>query len=344
MQKLKLLLVEWELLITIGTFGLAQMIADLSVDMGRSEFAAVIRFVGIIIVIGVLILGFWQRPSPLRVPLLFVEEDNSELAHTKFERLVESLRLEKSVKVIDAHAPVHRQELVIRLDTAVRYSSKKTDWQEALKQLIHEWDKEVDARLQRWLPAHYSGIIYHIRPNIVLPLAFGLGAAVGLRRSVILYHQAAEGAPYQVMDLTHPRVLFEEPKQPIDFEQQPPDIRPPADKGDHLILHWIFSDRHQPDLNAHPDYSTATSVAFYHSSALPQDDWLSYVQTLYRWAKPWVNAFKQVDICLICPDALAFALGMAFSRSAHLRVCHWMGAQYMPVVNLSWIERRLPFD
>lgn len=344
MQKLRLLFLERELLITIGVFGLTQMAADLGADLGWGQFAAITRGAGILIVIGVLVYSTWRRPSPLRVPLLFVEENNRELARQKFERMVQSIRLEKSVKALDTCSPVKQQELVIQLDVAVRSSSKKAEWQKALEKLIQEWDEEVDKRLKRWLPAPYSGIIYHIRPNLVLPLAFGLGAAVGLRRSLILYHQTPEDTLYLVMDLTKPRVLFEEPKEDIHFQQLPDDIQPPHEKGDHLILHCVFSDRHEPDLQGHPNHSSATSVAFYHSSALPQGDWLPYVQKLFQWARPWVSAFKQVDICLVCPDALAFALGMAFSRSMHLRVCHWIGSQYVPVVDLSWIEKRLPFD
>jgi len=51
-----------------------------------------------------------------------------------------------------------------------------------------------------------------------------------------------------------------------------------------------------------------------------------------------------VELCLICPSAIAFALGMAFSRTPKLTVCHWINNQYVPVFKIAEIEARLPFD
>ncbi|MCS7066598.1 MAG: hypothetical protein NZL85_10070, partial [Fimbriimonadales bacterium] len=151
MQRLKLLLLEHELLITIGIFGLTQMVADLLADMHWDLVAAIMRIIGIVLLVGILLFSFWRRPMPLQVPLLFVEENDRELARQKFERWVKAIRLEKSVKVLDRCTPVRHQELVIQLRADVRNSTKKADWRKVLEQLIREWDEEVDERLRRWL-------------------------------------------------------------------------------------------------------------------------------------------------------------------------------------------------
>jgi hypothetical protein len=47
---------------------------------------------------------------------------------------------------------------------------------------------------------------------------------------------------------------------------------------------------------------------------------------------------------LAVPHAVAMALGMAFSRSPKVRLCHWYQGTYKPVAELRWIEQKLPFD
>ncbi len=344
MLKLRRILHEREALLTIGIFGIAQMTADLAADFGHSEVSMVIRGAGIAMVLALLAWDWRCRTTQLPVPLLFAEADNREQIHAKFEHFIVEAQLQKPVKELDTLSPVQRSELYIRLSPEVRDSKAPRDWQVAFQQLLREWEREVDARLQRWLPGVHSGIVYHVRPNIVLPIAFALGNAVGLRRSIVLYHTAPSGEIYQVMHLVKPRVLLEAPPVDIPLQQVPPDLTPPATKGERLILHLVVSDRHAPALDAHPDHQQATNVAIYLNQTLPQGDWLPYAQAIRAKASPWLNTFRQVDICLVGTDALVFALGMAFSRTSHLRVCHWFGDQYLPVIDLSEISARPPFD
>mgnify|MGYP001770759139 CR=1 FL=1 len=124
----------------------------------------------------------------------------------------------------------------------------------------------------------------------------------------------------------------------------PEDMKPPEEKQEHLILHIVLSDHHLPDLIAHPEHQGAVNLAFYYNQRLPDSgEWLPYVQTVWERAKPWLHAFHRVDICLICSDAVAFALGMAFSGNPHIRVCHRIGTQYVPVVHLEWLKEPLAF-
>lgn len=344
MLKILRVLHEREALFTIGIFGVAQMAADLAADFGHSEVSMVIRGAGIAMVLAVLLWDWRRRTTRLPVPLLFAEADNREQIHAEFNKFVEQTHLHKTVRGLETLSQVQRSELYIRLSPDVRASSPPGAWQDAFQLLLHEWEKEVDARLQRELPKVHAVAIYHIRPHIVLPIAFALGYAVGLRRSVVLYHTAPSGEIYRVMDLVQPRVLLGSPSQEVPLQQIPPDITPPQQKGERLILHLVVSDRHAPALDAHPDHQQATNVAIYLNQTLPQGNWLPYAQAIRAKASPWVHAFRQVDVCLVGTDALVFALGMAFSRTSHLRVCHWFGDQYLPVIDLSEISARPPFD
>ncbi len=76
----------------------------------------------------------------------------------------------------------------------------------------------------------------------------------------------------------------------------------------------------------------------------PNEDWLSYVQHLFREARPLVAKYRKVDICLMGPSTIAFALGMAFSRTPKITVCDYQNGQYVPVFSFAEIEKRLSFD
>ncbi len=344
MFRVRRILHEREALLTIGIFGLAQMLADIFADMDYTVLAAACRGIGIVLVVLVLWADWRRRTTPLHVPLLFAEEESREQLHARFEHFVRETRLNKSVQELESLSSLQRAELRIRLSPDVRNNTSPDAWHRAFEQLLHEWEKEVDERLQRWMPGIHSGVVYHIRPAVVLPLAFALGNAVGLRRAIKLYHTNPAGELYCVMDLTDQRALNRQPSEQIPLQQVPADISPPQQRGDKLILHLVVSDRHSPALHAHPDSAQATSVAIYLNQALPAGDWLPYAQAILAKAAPWVHAFQQIDLCLVGTDALVFALGMAFSRTPHLRVCQWSNGQYQPVIDLSNVAARPPFD
>jgi hypothetical protein len=136
------------------------------------------------------------------------------------------------------------------------------------------------------------------------------------------------------MDLREPRRLFHEPDTAIEPPKRVPDDWTNLPKGGKLILHLGITDRHSfPEFTAHPDHQTAVSVGLVYRFALdPQKDWLIYVQWLYREARELLGKYQQVDLCIASPSAIAFALGMAFSRTPKVTVCHYyQDSKYVPV-------------
>jgi hypothetical protein len=148
------------------------------------------------------------------------------------------------------------------------------------------------------------------------------------------------------MDLREPRRLFHEPDKAIEPPKRVPDDWTNLPEGGKLILHLGITDRHPfPEFTAHPDHLTAVSVGLVYRFALdPQKDWLGYVQWLYREARELLGKYQQVDLCIASPSPIAFALGMAFSRTPKVTVCDYQNGKYVPVFSPSEIEKRLPFD
>ncbi len=279
---------------------------------------------------------------------MFTEAEKREDARAELKQFEHSTRTERTVKLLDSNSPVREEELYIQLDDAktLRQKDESTRWRKALQKLVRECDEEVDERLKRWIVGQYKGMVYLVSPNVVLPPAFYLGAAVGLRRPLKIYQRNAPGDYHLAIDLSEtPRRLLEPPAQDItEIRTIPEDAAPPETQQERLILHLLIG-RHEPRFEAHPDHATAVSVGFYYPETLPHEgDWLPYVQTFVQLAKPWVERYKQIDICLAVPHAVAMALGMAFSRSPKVRLCHWYQGTYKPVAELRWIEQKLPFD
>ena len=339
-------LVEAEELISLLIFGLITMIADL-LDLWSPAAGGICRAIGLVLFIGCIICILHQRTRVLAVPLLFTEEINRQNARSMFERFVDVAGLRKSIRVIESSSPLRQTDLVITLNRPnPRNSPDPGVWKYAWEGLLQEWEREVDQRLGRKLRC------YHILPHVPLPLSFALGASVGLRRRVILYHhQPKQEEIFCVLDLSEdPRELFQLPsKAQIKApEQYPPNLQILPLKN-RLILHLLITERHlssfQHQIQRHPDHTEADSVILAYQETLnPKVSWLPYVQHLVHAARPLLNRYSRVDLCLLCPSAIAFALGMAFSRTPFITVCDWQHSRYVPVFSLSEVERRLPFD
>lgn len=338
-------LAERELLIGFGVFGITQMLADIFADLAHGSWAAVIRGIGIIAIIGLLWITRRSR-KPLNIPLMLIESSGREVERTRLDSFLRQTGLERAAKAIDSCSSVKREDLVLSIKSDLRNSKEVVEWEKAFQRLVQEWAKDVDEPLEKLSLSSSVGRCYHTRPNIVIPMAFAAGSAVGLRRSIVLYYNTAEGVYHRVMDLQQPRRLHEPPHDELEGLQILPEgIEPPSEFGERLILHLVISDRHPPNFNVHPDYAEAKNVAIYYNHALPnQADWLPYVQAFVQEAKKWINWFQQVELCLICPDAVAFALGMAFSRTPHIKICHWFEGQYLPVIDLRSVEQSLAFN
>lgn len=327
--------------ISVIVFGLCAMLADFCADMNWRFFAALLRFVGIVILIVLLVYEIKRRSRPLATPLVFTTESSREVARQMFVRFVASQRL--SVKPIETIHRLQASDLVISLHRNPYNSPNPADWEEAWRDLLKEWEKEVDQRLRSTLLPDEQ-VCYHIFPHLWLPLAFAMGASVDLRRSIVLYHRQ-EDRFYRVLDLTYPRRLFEAPNGSVSPPEKVPSDFATLPEAEKLILHWVISDYYIPQFDAHPDYASAANAGLVYRMALdPTTDWLPYVQWLFREAQPLVAKYQQVEVCLYCPAVIAFALGMAFSRTPKITVCDLQQAKYVPVFSLATIEQRLPFD
>jgi hypothetical protein len=347
MHKIKRFLAEREVLIGLVIFGVLVMFADICSDLDWHFTAAKLRIVGILALFTLLGFDLWFRfrRRPIDVPLMFTTEKDRSAARAEWGRFLVASRLSPSVKLIEQVSSVREEDLIIRLDYDPKSSSNPDDWREAWQELLREWEREVDQKLKRDLPAD-ERFCYHIVPHVWLPLSFALGASVGLRRPIVLYHWQEVGI-FQVMDLREPRRLFHEPDTAIEPPKRVPDDWTNLPEGGKLILHLGITKRHPfPEFTAHPDHQTAVSVGLVYPFDLkPQKDWLGYVQWLYRETRELLGKYQQVDLCIASPSAIAFALGMAFSRTPKVTVCHYyQDSKYVPVFSLSEIEKRLPFD
>ncbi|MEM1552784.1 MAG: SAVED domain-containing protein [Candidatus Bathyarchaeia archaeon] len=346
MIRLRRFLAEREAFIGIVIFGVLVMAADFCSDLNWHFVAASLRGVGIFALILLFLLDAWLRfrRQPLAVPLLFTTETNREVARRMFENFTETQRL--SVKPLEQTTALRRDDLIIRLNHNPRNQTDPANpehWRRAWQELLREWGDEVDRRLKRELPVGET-ICYHIHPHLWLPLAFAMGASVGLRRSIVLYHSQQDKF-FRVLDLTYPRCLFDEPEQSVPEPEKVPEDFTSLPEAGKLILHLCISDRHDvPEFKAHSEHGNAANAGLVYRKALdPSENWLGYVQWLYHEARPLLGRYEQVDICLVCPSAIAFALGMAFSRTPKVTVCDYQNGRYVPVFSLAEIEKRLPF-
>ncbi len=343
--QLKRIVAERETLMAVVIFGVVVMLADLFTDLNWHIMAATLRLFGFVMLIMLFVFELMLKHVPLAVPLLFTTERERNIARIMFDTFVKTQKL--SVNVVEKITRLRGSDLIIRLNYDPRGQpdpNNPSHWQRAWQELLREWE-EADRTLIRDL-APSETVCYHIHPHLWLPLAFALGASVGLRRSIVLYHRQPEGF-FRVLDLTHPRVLFHAPLPSVPPPTKAPEdltALPPAEK---LILHVRISDRHIGQFAEHPDYNrpNTTSAALVYRQALnPREGWLGYIQHLWQEIQPLLGKYRQVEVCLICPSAIAFALGMAFSREANVSVCDYQEGKYVPVFSLKEIERRLPFD
>jgi hypothetical protein len=190
-----------------------------------------------------------------------------------------------------------------------------------------------------------SGRIYHLYPHVWNPLSFQLGASVGLRRSIMLYH-AQKDQFYRPLDLTEPRKLGEKPTGSVSPPRVIPEDLDTLPKKEKLILHIFTIARHSVDFEKHPDHLNSANAAIIYDHDLPnKEDWLPYVQWIFQKANPLMTKYKEVEICMSGPSVVAFALGMAFSRSAHISFCQFFSdRRYRPVLSLKLLEEKLWFD
>lgn len=327
------------------------MFADALGDIGYNKQAAAVRFTGLFLIVIFFVGDYVLRKveKSLLVPIMFTEETDKSTSHNMYESFVRSNKeLNIGSKLLGKLPDLRFQDPVISLGKSnPRNSYDQREWISAWNELLEEWDSGIDSKLME-RPLSNEGCCYHIFPHVALPLAFALGASVNLRRPLILYHyQSFDNKFFNVLNLKDPREVIYECDANVPII--PPVTIPENfnfNCGKKLILHIIISARHVQNFQLHDDHLNATNVAIVYNTDLdPKDDWLPYVQEIVQKAKPLIHRFEDVDVCLICPSVIAFALGMAFSRKGSLKVCHYFSdGKYRPVFPLSEIESHPPFS
>jgi hypothetical protein len=207
-HQLKRFLIERDIWIGLLIFGICAMLADLLGDLGRRDLAAIVRFFGLFLLIALLISDFILRKKrqPFAVPIMFTEITDRQKSRNMFNSYIQAAKLSRSANILEKLTQVKVYDLIIRLDRRnPRGSHDPQDWIDAWVELLREWQEIDRESIEETLTT--EGRCYHIFPNIILPLAFALGASVNFRRSLVLYHIQDEQY-YNVLDLLPISVQF----------------------------------------------------------------------------------------------------------------------------------------
>lgn len=342
-----------EAAIGIVVFGVFTLLAD--VVEGRPGWAMGIRLLGLALFIGYAWWVLSKRPRFFAIPFVLTEERRKEeIRSALLQPLVQAVGgryVESGIRRLG----LSMDDLYVSLEPPgerLRNDPDASHWQRAWDHLIEGWEDVENRTLSR-------SVRYHVLPNIVNPLSFAVGATVGLRRPVILYHR--NGGTHAVLQLQQPRVLFTTPPPEVDRPETVTFEGESKGSGERrLILHIVINDRHLRDADAdaikrhfaiHPRsrYSTNTLITYRGERGyLPEKaSWLPQVQYVVQESRRLVGAFDVVELVLITPSAVAFALGMAFSRETKTQVCQFFTSpreKYAPVFSLRSIEAALPFN
>jgi uncharacterized membrane protein len=277
--------------------------------------------------------------GPIPVPLILTETDTKG-GRAIFGSFVAQANLDSALQKVIENSGLGEKDLCICLDVEnPRQDTYEEKWKNAWFSLVNAWNA-VDGKAQKAFP---KGFVYHLYPHAPLPLAFMLGASVGLRRRIVIYHQQPGRDFFKALELDDPRILFDPPPSDIPAPQKIPLEGEKYDtnrgRPTKLILHIFISDRHVPDFEKHINCQSAASKALWYKMELPEGSWVGYVQNLVKEVKELIQDYPTVDLCLSMPAAIAFALGMAFSRTPKINVCQWFEDQkYRPVFSLKLIE------
>lgn len=303
----------------------------------------------------------------LSVPIMFTEQTNNTISSSFFNNFIRyEENLVNTFEEINKRSGLNIQDLIISFNCPnPRISNDIRDWISARNEMLQEWEK-IDKIIIKE-PYINSQHCYHLVPHIPLPLAFSLGASVNTRRPLVLYHhqdinsqskedinsqsKVSNKMYYDVINLNNPKEIFKIP-DPSFFLQKNISLNVVTEMNGNmvenkkLILHIIVVPNHNQNFQSHPDNKTSDNIALIYQITLePTDDWLPYVQQIVQKASPLISNYQDVEICLRCPDVIAFALGIAFSRNPSLKVCvYCTDSTYRPVFSLSEIEHKLSFS
>ena len=293
----------------------------------------------IIICIIILIVLIWciivaLRKKHIEIPIMF--EENPHVDNTLFTRFVESNGITFDNKLVNND--IKSLSIGLIKNKNPRASKEPDDWKKAWNEMVKNWEdleKQVRTKIDK-------GVGYIVFPHVPMALAFVLGASVNLRRPIRLYH-FQEDLFYPVLGIQSRKYLFPEN---ISHKYEPPKIYNNFDQNSSTNYKkldvYISIGRHKIDPIQYSQ--NCYYIILKYDNLNPEIAWLPYVQHIVKIVNGLINNYKEVNIRLITPSVIAFALGMAFSRSQNITVSTYLDNNYFQVFSLKTIETEYPLD
>ena len=274
------------------------------------------------------------RKKHIEIPIMF--EENLHVDNTLFTRFMESNGITFDNKLVNND--IKSLSIGLSKNKNPRASKEPDDWKKAWNEMVESWEdleKQVRAKIDK-------GIGYIVFPHVPMALAFVLGASVNLRRPIRLYH-FQEDSFYPVLRIQSRKYLFPEN---ISDKFEPPKIcnnfNQNSSTNNKKLDVYISIGRHRIDPVQYSQ--NCHYIILKYDNLNPKIVWLPYVQHIVKIVNGLINNYKEVNIRLITPSVIAFALGMAFSRSQYITVSTHLDNNYFQVFSLKTIETEYPLD
>jgi len=272
------------------------------------------------------------RKKHIEIPIMF--EENLHVDNTLFTRFMESNGITFDNKLVNND--IKSLSIGLIKNKNPRASKEPDDWKKAWNEMVKNWEdleKQVRAKIDK-------GVGYIILPHVPMALAFVLGAAVNLRRPIRLYH-LQEDLFYPVLRVQSRKYLFPDK---ISYKYEPPEIynnfNQNSSTNNKKLDVYISIGRHKIDPIQYSQ--NCHYMILEYDNLNPKIDWLPYVQHIVKIVNGLINNYKEVNIRLITPSVIAFALGMACSRSQNITVSTYLENNYFQVFSLKTIETEYP--
>jgi len=293
-----------------------------------------IFFLSALVVFFLWVIKIILQKKHIEIPIMF--EENLLVDNTLFIRFIESNGITFDNKLVNNDIKSLSIGLIDNKNP--RASKEPDDWKKAWNEMVENWEdleKQVRAKI-------YKGIGYIVFPHVPMALAFVLGATVNLRRPIRLYH-FQEDSFYPVLRIQSRKYLFTEK---ISDKYEPPEIYNNFDQNSSTnnkkLDVYISIGRHKIDPIQYSQ--NCHYIILEYNNLNPEIVWLPYVQHIVKIVNGLINNYKEVNIRLITPSVIAFALGMAFSRSQNITVSTYLDNNYFQVFSLKTIETEYPLD
>jgi len=301
-----------------------------------TRFFPKLTLLGNIIIVIAIVMFFFSaftvvlRKKHIEIPIMF--DENTNVNDSLFGRFINEMNFDAKLVNND----IKSLSIGLIENKNPRASKEPDDWKKAWNEIMKKWEeleKQVRSKIDK-------GIKYIVFPHVPIPLSFALGASVNLRRPIRLYHYQ-EDSFYPVLRIQSRKYLFPEK---ISDKYRPPEIYNNFDQNlstnDKKLDVYISIGRHE--INPIQYSQNCHFIILKYDNLNPEIVWLPYVQHIVKIVNGLINNYKEVNIRLITPSVIAFALGMAFSRSQNITVSTYLDNNYFQVFSLKTIENEYP--